>query len=57
MTIYWKNLYHAQKFQKRANNKGIKPKSYALNDKIWLNSKYFKTKQNQKLKTKFFIFF
>ena len=27
------NLYHAQKLQKRAHNKGIKPKSYAPGDK------------------------
>ena len=41
-----KNLHHAQKLQKRANNKGVKPKSYAPNDKVWLNSKYIKTKRN-----------
>ena len=29
-------------------------KSYAPNDKIWLNSKYIKTKQNCKLEAKFF---
>ena len=48
------NFYYAQEIQKRAYNKGVKPKSYALNDKIWLNSKYIKTKYNQKLKAKFF---
>ena len=48
------NLYHAQELQKRAHNKGVKSGSYALNDKVWLNSKYIKTKQNRKLKAKFF---
>ena len=52
--IYQENLYHAQKFQKRAYNKGVKPKSYAPSNKVWLNSKYIKTKQNRKLKAKFF---
>lgn len=46
MTIYWENLQHAQEFQKWAHNKGKKPKSYALGDKVWLNRKYIKTKQN-----------
>ena len=48
------NLYHAQKLQKQAHNKGIKPKSYAPSEKVWLNSKYIKTKCNQKLEAKFF---
>ena len=34
MTIYQKNLYHAQKLQKQAHNKGVKPRSYAPDDKI-----------------------
>ena len=54
-----KNFYHAQELKKKAYNKGIKPKgikpkSYAPGNKIWLNRKYIKTKQNQKLKIKFF---
>ena len=49
-----KNLYHSQKFQKRAYNKEIKPRSYASSNKVWLNSKYIKTKRNQKLEAKFF---
>ena len=49
-----KNLYHAQELQKRAHNKGVKPRSYASGDKVWLNSKYIKTKQNRKLEAKFF---
>ena len=54
MTVCQKNLYHAQKFQKQAYDKGVKPKTYVLGHKIWLNSKYLKTKQNQKLEAKFF---
>ena len=44
------NLYHAQELQKRAYNKGVKPRSYAFGK----NSKYIKTKRNRKLETKFF---
>ena len=57
MTVCRENLHNAQEFQKRAHNKGIKPKSYAPGDKVWLNSKYIKTKQNRKLKAKFFRLF
>ena len=32
----------------------MKPKSYAPGGKVWLNSKYIKTKQNLKLEAKFF---
>lgn len=35
----------------------MKPKSYAPNHKILLNSKFFKTKRNQKLKVQFFELF
>ena len=54
MTVCSKNLYHAQKLQKRAYNKGVKSQSYISDNKVWLNSKYIKTKQNQKLEAKFF---
>ena len=54
MTICRENLYHAQELQKQAHNKSVKPKSYASSDKVWLNSKYIKTKQNRKLEAKFF---
>ena len=54
MIVCRKNLYHAQEFQKRAHNKGVKPRSYAFDNKVWLNSKYIKTKQNRKLEVKFF---
>ena len=39
-----KNLYHAQKPQKWVYNKDVKPRSYILSNKVWLNSKYIKTK-------------
>ena len=32
----------------------MKFKSYAPGDKVWLNNKYIKTKQNRKLEAKFF---
>ena len=54
MIVCWENLHHAQKFQKQAHNKGVKPRNYALDDRVWLNSKYIKTKQKWKLKAKFF---
>ena len=47
-------LQDTQKLQKRAHNKGTKPKSYAPSEKVWLNDKYIKTKRNRKLKAKFF---
>ena len=46
MTVCWKNLHHVQKLQKQAQYKGVKLKSYAPNDKVWLNRKYIKSKQN-----------
>ena len=49
-----KNLHHAQELPKRAYNKGVKPRSYAPNDKVWLNSKDIKTKHNHILEAKFF---
>ena len=54
INICQQNLLYAQKLQKRAHDKGVKPRSYALGEKVWLNSKYIKTKQNQKLEVKFF---
>ena len=53
MIVCRKNLYHAQELQKQIYDKGVKPRSYAPSNKVWLNSKYIKTKQNQKLKVKF----
>ena len=54
MTVCRENLQHAQDLQKRAYDKSTKLKSYAPCDKVWLNSKYIKTKQNRKLEAKFF---
>ena len=57
MDAYQQNLHHAQKLQKRAHNKGVKPRNYAPDKKVWLNSKYLKTKRNRKLEAKFFGLF
>ena len=54
MIVCKENLHHAQKLQKWAYNKGVKPRSYAPGDRVWLNSKYIKTKHNRKLEVKFF---
>ena len=54
MAVCRENLQHAQDLQKQAHDKGTKPRSYASGDKVWLNSKYIKTKQNRKLEAKFF---
>ena len=54
IATYKENLQHAQELQKRAHNKGTKPKSYAPGEKVWLNNKYIKTKCNRKLEAKFF---
>ena len=51
MIICKKNLSCTQKLQKRIYNKGVKYKSYAANNKNWLNSKI---KQNRKLEAKLF---
>ena len=53
MTVCQQNLHHAQELQKRAHNKGVKLQSYALGEKVWLSSKYLKTKRNRKLEAKF----
>ena len=44
MIVCHKKLYHAQELQKRTHNKGVKPRSYAPSDKVYLNIKYIKTK-------------
>ena len=54
MEVCCQNLFHAQELQKKAHDKGVKSHNYALNKKVWLNSKYIKTKKNKKLKNKFF---
>ena len=57
MIVCRENLHHAQEFQKWAHNKGVKPQSYSPGEKVWLNSKYIKTKRNRKLEAKFFGLF
>lgn len=54
MKICQQNLLHAKELQKQAYNKDVKLCNYALGEKVWLNSQYIKTKQNQKLEAKFF---
>ena len=54
MKVCCQNLLHAQELQKRAHNKGVKSRSYAPSEKVWLNSKYIKIKRNKKLESKFF---
>ena len=53
MTVCQQNLHHAQELQKQAHDKGVKPRSYAPGDKVWLSSKHLKTKRNRKLEAKF----
>ncbi len=54
MAVCRENFQYAQELQKQYHNKYAKPRSYALGDKVWLNSKYIKTKRNWKLEAKFF---
>ena len=54
INVCCQNLLHAQDFQKRAYDKGVKPWSYVMGEKVWLNNKHIKIKKNQKLKVKFF---
>ena len=53
LAVCQQNLHHAQELQKWAHNKGLKPRNYASGNKVWLNSKHFKTKRNCKLEAKF----
>ncbi len=52
--VCYQNLLHAQKLQKKAHDKEVKSRSYALGKKVWLNNKYIKTMMNKKLESKFF---
>ena len=54
MEVCCQNLLYAQALQKRAHDKGVKNCNYAPSKKVWLNSKYIKTKRNKKLESKFF---
>ena len=53
MSVCSENLLHTQELQKWVHNKGVKSRCYTPGDKVWLNSKYIKTKQNRKLEPKF----
>ena len=44
MDICQQNLLHAQELQKKLHDKGVKSQNYAPEEKVWLNSKYIKTK-------------
>lgn len=48
MTVYKKNPQYAQELEKRYHDKHAKLKSYSLDEKVWLNHKYIKTKCHQK---------
>ena len=54
MNVCRQNLLHTLDFRKQAHDKGVKLKSYASGEKVWLNSKHIKTKKNRKLKAKSF---
>ncbi len=53
MKVCYQNRFYTQELQKKAYDKGVKSRSYVSDEKIWLNSKYIKTKRNKKLKSKF----
>lgn len=57
MSVCREKLQHTQELQKPYHNKYAKSKNYAQGDKVLLNSKYLKTKQNHKLEFKFFGFY
>ncbi len=54
MEVCCQNLFYIQELEKRAHDKEVKSCSYASSEKVWLNSKYNKTKRNKKLESKFF---
>ncbi len=54
LTVCWENLQHVQDLQKGHHDKNVKLRSYAPGNKVWLNRKYIKTKQNRKLEAKSF---
>ena len=39
ITVCQQNLHHAQELQKQGHDKGVKPQSYAPDEKVWLSSK------------------
>ncbi len=50
MIMYKKNFYYTQKFQERVHNQAVKPRSYALGIKIWLNNKYIRLNKTASLR-------
>ena len=44
MAVCQQNLHHAQELQKRAHDKGVKPQSYVLGNKVLLSSKHLQIK-------------
>lgn len=54
ISIYQQTLILVQKLQKQVYNKVVKLYSYTPIEKIWLNSKYTRIKQNCKFENKFF---
>lgn len=44
INVYYQKLLHTQNLHKQAPDKGVKPCSYAPNEKVWLNSKYIMIK-------------
>ncbi len=54
MEVCCQNLLHVQELQKKAHDKRVKSRSYAPGEKVWLNSRYIKTRRNKKLESKFF---
>ena len=57
MTVCQQNLHHVQELQKQGHDKGVKPQNYVPDEKVWLNSKYLKTKWNRKIEAKFLDIF
>ena len=57
IAVCQQNFYHTQELKKQAHDKGVKLQSYVPSDKVWLNSKYLKTKRNRKLEAKFLNLF
>ena len=53
MAVCQQNLHYAQELQKRGHDKRVRPRNDAPGEKVWLNSKYLKTKRNNKLEAKF----
>ena len=53
MAACQQSFHPAQELQKQVHDKGVKLRSYAPGDKVWLSSKHLKTKRNRKLEAKF----